>query len=273
MKKYFIIYLLLLLPLPFFAQTYEELVERSADYIEENDYFAAEQVLVEALRKDPANQGNTLLLTNLGTVQRHLGKIEEAIVSYSAALSGAPSNTFILHNRAALYCEKNDWDNALKDYNGILLIDEKDMEAYYRRGLLQMEKNDLPAAIDNFQKITELDEDNMLGRLGEALVAKKQNNWQQAEEIYTEAIYKYKSNASLYFYRAECYANLDRNKKALDDLSKAEELGYKDPILYLFRGQVRLEMYDKFSAKIDFNKAKELGADPILVDSLLKKCD
>ena len=45
---------------------------------------------------------------NLGTIQRRQGKLEDALLSYTAALSRHPNNEAILENRAGLYTEIGD---------------------------------------------------------------------------------------------------------------------------------------------------------------------
>ena len=60
------------------SQTYEELIEKSYDFLDKNDLLSAEESLKAAMRKEPANPLNYALLTNLGTIQRRQGKFEEA---------------------------------------------------------------------------------------------------------------------------------------------------------------------------------------------------
>ena len=72
------------------AQTYDELVSNAIDAIEKDSLYQAENMLKEALRLEPANMRNALLFTNLGTVQRRMGKNKEALESYSLALNITP---------------------------------------------------------------------------------------------------------------------------------------------------------------------------------------
>ena len=75
------------------AQTYEQFVEKSFDLLDQNDLLAAGESLKAALRLEPANPNNYALLMNLGTIQRRQGLLEEALVSYSAALSRYPQRS------------------------------------------------------------------------------------------------------------------------------------------------------------------------------------
>lgn len=270
MKKLFFLSFFSLFILSVSAQSYEDLVLSSADYVEKKDYKTAEALLLEAFEKDPENKGNTLLFTNLGTIQRHLGETDKALTSYSAALELSPKANFVLHNRAALYCELNDFDNALKDYSSIILFDNTDVDAYYRRGLIYVSKNNMPAAQADFYKIKELDPENIRSDLGLANIYKSRNEWDKAEEVYSDLIFKYKKLPLLYYNRADCYINLKQNGRAMIDLNKAIDLGFKDASVYVMRGQIKLKQYDKLGAKLDFKKAKELGADAEFIDKLIK---
>lgn len=271
-KLFIILSLFLFCSLSAIGQTYEEMMLRSAEYVEQGDYAAAEQTLLTAIRQEPGNPANFLLLANLGTIQRELKKYDEALISYSTALSREPKNIFLLHNRAALYCEMSQPDDAIKDYTTILHLSPTDTEALYRRGLIHLDRKDALAAAEDFEHIKTYDPDNLLSSLGQALILKKQQDWVGAEEIYNNLLLKNRTNADLFMYRGECYLNLGKIGRAQADLAKAYELGCNDPFFYILRGQVRLEQYDKLSAKLDFEKARELGVNEEVVDNFLKLC-
>jgi Tfp pilus assembly protein PilF len=254
------------------AQTYEDMVTRSLDYVEQEDYAAAEQALKAALRKEPANPNNTMLLVNLGTIQRNLGKLDEALISYNVAIEKFPDNSFVRHNRAALFCEMNKFGDALMDYNTILLKDDKDLEALYRRGLIQLSNKNLFAAEEDFEKIVEIFPENLYGKMGLASVMKRRGEWKDAEDFYSDLISKHKTSGELYYNRAECYLQLNRLARAQEDIAKALSLGYDNASVYILRGQLRLAQYDKQLAKEDFLRAKEMGADESALEIYLSIC-
>lgn len=272
MKKYVLILVFLLFVCSLSAQTYADMVARAMDYVEKEDYQAAEGALLSALRKEPANPNNAMLMVNLGTIQRNLGKLEEALLSYDVAVQKYPNAPFPRHNRAALYCEMERFDDAMKDYNTILLIDDKDIEALYRRGLLNLNNKNLFAAEEDFEKIIELEPTNLSGKAGLAMIMKRRGEWEPAEKVYSELISEHKANADLYINRAECYLQLKKLARCSDDIAKALELGYNEAYLYILRGQLRLAQYDKLTAKTDFLKAKELNADATVIDEMLHLC-
>ena len=132
------------------AQTYDELIDFSFKYIEANDLQAAETSLKKAMQLEPANQRNVLLLSNLGTIQRRLGKKEDAIVSYTAALSRSPRNVTFLSNRASLYAEMGQPENAITDYTSLLWIEENNEDVLYERGLLYLQVKNYQMAQADF---------------------------------------------------------------------------------------------------------------------------
>jgi tetratricopeptide (TPR) repeat protein len=254
------------------AQTYEDMVDSAMNCVDKKDYAAAEQALKAAIRKEPANPNNPMLMVNLGTIQRNQGQLEEALISYNVALDKYPNTAFIRHNRAALYCEMNRFDDALKDYNTILASNPNDVEALYRRGLIYVSKKDLLAAEEDFEKIIEIRPQNLNGKMGIAAIKKCRGEWKDAEEMYTDLIYKNKSNGDLYYNRAECYLRMNKLANTENDIRKALELGYSDASIYILRGQLRLAQYEKRIAKEDFLKAKDMGADESIIEDFLKLC-
>lgn len=272
MKKIFIILITIFVGANLSAQSYEELVNKSFDFADAKDYTGAELTLKQAMRLEPDNPMNSALLLNLGTYQRNLGKLDEALISYNAALGRSPQATFLLHNRAALYCEMGSYDNALIDYSSILAKDPDDMEALYRRALIFTTRGGLLEAEADFNKILAKDPENLDAKSGLAMLLKRREQWEEAEIAYTYLLSKNKNNAELYFQRAEAYFQQKKLARTLEDLSKALSLGYDYPTLYILRGRVRLAQYDKYSAKQDFLKAQEMGAQEDIIEPLLKLC-
>ena len=254
------------------GQTQEELFGKALDYLEAEDYVNAEDYLKQALRQEPTNPANSLLLMNLGTVQRNLGKHDEALMSYTAAMSKFPDRKKLLHIRAALLCEMEKYDEALKDYDAILSLDESDKDALYCRALINMTNSKPEEAHKDFDKLLSINPKNWQASEAKATMLKLQGEWHEAEEVLTDAIYNNKSQGRLYAHRAECYVALRKLGTAQADLSKAKELEYNDSYLYIVWGKLRLQQYDKRAAKESFSKAKELGADEKVVEELLLYC-
>ncbi len=94
------------------AQTYDELITRAMNAVERDSLYQAEAWFKKALQKEPANMRNALLFSNLGTIQRRMGKNKEALESYSLALNLTPYSVTMLLNRASLYLDMDYLDKA-----------------------------------------------------------------------------------------------------------------------------------------------------------------
>ncbi len=68
-----------------------------------------------------------------------------------------------------------------------------------------------------------------------------------------------------------CYVNTDRFSKAAADLYAIENEEKENPYFYILRGRLRLDQFDKFAARADFEKAKKLGYDTELADKWIEK--
>jgi tetratricopeptide (TPR) repeat protein len=252
------------------AQNYEELIAKSYDYLEKDNLPAAEASLREAMRLEPGNPNNFALLTNLGTIQRRQKKMQEAIVSYTAALSRQPKNTMILENRASLYLETGETEKALNDYNLLLLEDPNNEEALYSRGLIFIQQKNFLWAEQDFDKMLELNDASLYGRMGHAVLEKTRGNYDESERIYNYLVDKLPREWQLYKGRADLYFLMGKNGRAMNDLNKLFFEATPDADLYVLRGKVKLALYERESAAADFRKAREMGYDSQVIDELLR---
>ena len=253
------------------AQTYEEMIRKSYEYADRGDLPAAEEALKAAMHAEPANKNNFALLSNLGTIQRQQGKTDEALMSYTAALSLQPKNKLILSNRAELYVEMGETEKALSDYQALLLLDPLDIDAYYRRGMLYIEMKDYMLADEDFEKIMSIDKESEQGRFGFALLDKARGNYEDSEAVFSYLIEKSRTPLQYYEERAELYFRMKKNARAMTDLNKIfAETNDVPAHLYVLRGKIKLAQFEKESAAIDFKKALELGYDKAVIDELIK---
>ncbi len=268
-----LLFLVFFLPVTLMAQSYEELVEQSAAFIEENNLDSAAQTLQKAMSLEPANEHNPVLLLNLGILQRQLGLFDDAYISFTASMANNPMPALVLHNRGSLLCEMERFNEAMEDYNRLIQLYPDDVEAYYRRGLLFLEQHDRAKAEADFNMSEQIDPNNLYTQLSKALIYKLDDDWNAAEKIYTSLIESEQQQVDPSFYvnRAECYVNTGQVFRASADLRAVENNQTNNPYFYFLRGRVRLEQFDKIAAHADFKKAGELGYDATLLDAWLKK--
>ena len=253
-----------------YAQTYEKFIEKSFDYIDNNDMVSAEESLRAAMRLEPANPNNYALLMNLGTIQRRQGKKEEAILSYTAALSRYPENETILENRASLYAEMGMTEKAINDYNALLIQNPDHQDAIYSRGLLYLQEKNFILAEEDFDRLLKVNEKSVKGRLGHAILEKIKGNYTVSEKIMNYLIKEMPRNWVLYEERADLYFMMGKNARAMADINKIFVESAPTASLYVLRGKVKLAQYEKIPAANDFKKALELGYDQQTIEELLK---
>jgi len=271
--KLIVLFLSLLFASHVFAQTYEDFIGDSYDFLEKNDLPAAEEALRAAMRLEPANPFNYALLTNLGTIQRRQGKKEDALLSYTTALSRRPDDILLLANRASLYGETGDAEKAIADYNTILSIDNVNQDALYYRGLLYIQLRNLVEAEADFDRMLQINEKTLNGRVGHAILAKVRGNYDESERIYNYLISEMPQVWTLYEGRAELYFMMEKNARAIDDLNKVLSATTPAASFYILRAKIKIAQYERQAAREDLQKAAEMGYPSEIIAELRKLCD
>ena len=254
-----------------FAQTYDELIAKSFDFIDADSLSQAEDALREALRIEPGNPSNGMLLLNLGTIQRRQGKLKEAEDSYTIGLAFLPNNLTLLNNRAQLFAEMEKYPEAIEDYTEVIYQEPENENAYYERALCKLMNQDTLGARLDLEQIDRFNPNSAKSRLGMAYVYKAQEMWREASELYDALIERNPRNASLLRERAEVFYFSNRMGAALDDVNKSIDFDPRDPYSYLLRAQIRYAKGDKEFARRDLNQALELGLNKDEVRDLIEK--
>ncbi|MEG1574242.1 MAG: hypothetical protein RR293_02185 [Bacteroidales bacterium] len=248
------------------AQSYSEFINRSFDCIAKQNWSCAEESLLAALRAEPANPQNALILSNLGTIQRRIGKNADAIKSYTNALMITPRSVTLLKNRASLYAIMDSTDMAIRDYSSAIALDSKEEGALYDRGMIYLEKKDTASARYDFEHLLKINPKSSNARIGLATLMKYRNYYKEAIDLYTQVITLNKDMASLYFGRAEAYFYMGKILLAKEDVKKAIELNNSDPLAYILYAKIKWAQYEKDDAIRDLDKAVLLGASKERVD-------
>ena len=228
------------------AQTYDELVTRAMDAVEKDSLRQAEGLFKEALRLEPANMRNALLFSNLGTIQRRMGKNKEALESYSLALNRTPHSIPMLLNRASLYLDMNYPEKAYVDYCDVIDLDPQNVEAYQ------------DAKVD-YQKLLDIVPGDQTARIGMAIVNQKLHRYHESLEEFNRLIVDYPKDASLLKARAELEVEMNTPDLALLDLESAASLNPNAAEIYVMCGDIYLSKGLKREAYTAFEKAIELG--------------
>jgi tetratricopeptide (TPR) repeat protein len=252
------------------AQSEPDWLSLSFDYLEQNRLDSAEWALKTVLKNDPVNPLNPFLLNNLGTIQRRMGKNNEALLSYTAALGQHPRQPVFLEARASLFAEMGQANNAILDYS--TLLDEKpaEEEALYQRGLLYLQIKDTERAEADFKRMLEQNPNGFYARRGFAALAKFRGDYEEAEKIYNYLLDKLPEDAGLYAGRAELYLLMNRPGQAAADATRAIRLSgeaLSDPYLYLIRYRAKLLLHETKAAADDLEKAKTMKNGKLVIDN------
>ena len=241
------------------AQSYDELIAKAVNAIEQDSLYQAEGYLKEALRKDPSNMKNALLFSNLGTVQRRMGKHKEALESYSLALNLTPYSVTMLLNRASLYLEMDYLDKAYVDYCNVIDLDAKNMEALQFRAYIYMRRRQYRDARNDYQSLLGIKPDDKTARIGMAMANQKLQRYKESFEELNRLVVDYPKDASMLKARAELGVETNSLEMALLDLENAAKLTPDDAEIYVLCGEIYLTQGRKREAYAAFEKAVELG--------------
>lgn len=237
---------------------------------QKNDSLTKSEILFkQALKMDPANMRNALLFTNLGTVQRRLGKIDDAIDSYTLSLNITPYSVVTLLNRASLYLEKNLFDRAYVDYCNVIDIDKTNKEALLFRAYIYMQRRDYKGARIDYNTLLQEEPGNNTARLGRALLNQKELKYRESLEDFNKLVSDNPRDVSYLKARATLAVEMNTPDLALLDLEEAAKLAPDDAEIYVMCGEIYLSQKKKREAYVAFEKAIELGVPrPELQDKL-----
>lgn len=245
---------------------YFQYVDSAQNYIYSHDWPKAEQWLMKAFMADPDNPGNSMILSNIATLQRYQGKLAEAVKNYSLALDMTPHAVTLLLNRAALYVEMDSVQRAIDDYERVCELDMYDTEARYSLGVLSMERGDTKRAEDLFNEIKRINPNSGLYYEGMGLLNKRNGNFSRAAELFTQVI-KVQPSPQLLGHRADCYLTMKRLNDAEADIRTALEMTPDDPYLYVLRAKLNKLRFQRDDMNRDIDTAVSLGLNR---DSILR---
>lgn len=272
MKKLFFPIMFLLAAGSMQAQTYNELVEKAMDYTLKDSLVQAEQLFRQALKMEPGNARNALLFSNLGTVQKRMGKTDEAIESYTMALNITPYSTAMLLNRASLYLDKGLTDKAYLDYCNVIDLLPENQEARMFRAYIYMQRRQYTEARIDYNAVLAKDVRNLTARLGLVMLDQKEGKLTQALSSMNRLVDDYPKDVSLLKMRANLEVEMNQPQAALLDLEEALKLDANDREAYVQMGDLYLQLRKKKDAREAYEKAVSLGVSRGELEERLKEC-
>lgn len=248
---------------------YIRLVDRSFEALGEGRFDLAEESLRQAIRSYPDLPSSYALMNNLGAIQERQGKLEQALMTYSAALQKLPDDQLLLTNRAILLTKMERFDEAIFDYNELIRLDPNNEVYHYGRSMLYLSKELYAEAELDLEEILRLNPSSLKTRLAFALVATMKGEYDKAERLYDYVIDKLPKSAEAYEGRARLFLAKGMKGYALRDINKAFELASSPSAsAFALRGEINMAIGDKESAEEDFAAAESRGYDPRSLDLL-----
>lgn len=247
---------------------YFALVDSAQQCIQAEQWQQAEHYLLEAIKSEPGNPSNSLLLSNIATMQRRQGRLKEALRNYTMAIDITPNAVTLLHNRAAVYILIDSIALAQADYERIMLIDESDVESRYTHGMLALNMGDPKTAENDFDDILRINPNSGLAKQGQGYLHKHAKEYEKAVQCFSEVI-KVKPTATLLANRADCYLTTKRLNEASLDIANALELDPDDPYIYVLRAKLNKLRYNREDMERDIKLAIAHGLDKDEVQALI----
>ena len=237
---------------------YYTLIDSAEYHIRSHNWPQAEAFIQSALRAEPDNNNNSLLLSNLATVQRYQGKYTEALQNYSVALYMTPNAVTLLKNRASLYLDLDSLELAYADYERVLGIDNMDLEALYNHGMIALGMDKLGVSQDDFYRIEAISPQSYYAINGMATWNRVKGNYAQAADGYTKVI-KARPTVDAYTSRTECYLEMKKLNEAEEDIRVAIEIQPDNGYLYALRARLDRLRYDNMALTRDLELAEKHG--------------
>lgn len=251
------------------TSVYYNLIDSAQFHIKKKDWSKAESFIRKAIANEPSNGNNSLLLSNLATLQRHQGKLNEALKNYNMALDMTPNAVTLLMNRASLLLDLDSLELASADYERVINLDPLQEEARYNHGLIALDRRDINTANSDFEEMLRYNPNSLLAHEGLGLTHKATGNYNKAISYLSDVI-KQSPSVTLLGNRAECYLMTRHLNEASEDINNALQIDPNDGYLYLLRAQLNKIRYENQAAKRDIQLAIDHGIDPAVAKEILE---
>lgn len=249
---------------------YMKCVQKAEEATGKGDWETAIAFLQEAMRSEPGNAQNIMLLSNVGMMQFYMGEDSLALHTLTEARAMAPASVVILNNRARVLTQMDRLEDALRDYDLILSMDSTYAAAYHDRAAIELRQGRIDKAEADVAHFRSLKPGDMEGKLLQAVIYGGTGRQDEATALYSELI-EAKEESVLYAARAMCYLEAGALPEAAEDIARGLELDPDDAELYYCRAYLNRLRYRDDDARIDAKRALELGLNPLRVRALFDK--
>lgn len=238
---------------------YIKLVEKGDSAVAAESYATALEFYSEAMRLEPSNPSNILLLSNTGMLQFYMGEDSLAIRTLSMAHDIAPSSVTVLMNRARVYNANSQYARALEDYDKVTQLDSTLADPWRQKAMLQLQGGDVRGAETSIEKATAIEPDSTATLLVNAILYSSTSRPAEAIPYFTRLIKK-DAEAEYYAARAMCRLMTDDLNGASEDISDGLRLNDNDPELYVARALLNKRRFREKDSRQDAATAMKKAA-------------
>lgn len=248
---------------------YYNLVDKADKAIKDSDWKEAEQLILSAMRLEPGNPGNLLLMSNLGMVRFNAGEDSLALQTLDDAHAMAPASVTVLQNRAQVLMTMGRNKEAYRDLSTILSLDSIMVEPRFYHAMLSLELGNDSICTADIQILEKIAPSHRYTHLAKATHFRLTGNYHEAIYHLNKLLDKEKYPEH-FAARALCEMMNGDLDEAARDIAEAIALDPTDGELYLHRAVLNKMRYRPDDSQADAKRAIELGVPPQKVQTLLK---
>ena len=232
------------------------------------------------MKTSPNDYRNALIFSNLGKIQERqywqnpqlTKKAEDALESYSLALSITPEAIPLLQDRATFYMRLEQWGKAVMDLTTILDLTPDNLDMRNYRAYCYMQQRRYIEARTDYGYILERKPDHRLALLSMAMVEHDTGHLSEALQRMTLLVEASPNDAEYYSIRSGMYAENHQPELAILDLDRALLLDPKNTNYLLARAYLHKNQGNRHLALTDFEQAIALGIPRAQLKKELKEC-
>lgn len=253
-----------------FGQSYIQYADSADNYIKINDWKRAENAILSALRSDPANPSNPMLVINLGIVRNHLGQFEKALESFDLALARIPNSTIALTGRAEAFTGLHRLNDAVSDLDRALSVDSTLTLPLTMKGFLLVRLQRPDEALLVFDRLTRQNPDIALGHAGKGDCLAVSGKSQEAIEAYKQAL-KLEERPEWRLRTGLLMLENGDLEGASEQARLSIEANPRDGNIYILMSMIHRKRFETAEAEVAEKMAVDLGADSEFIEIYLKK--
>ena len=233
-----------------------EKLEQEIDYLSKTAQYPKALDLVEVYISKYPDKAGTYALK--GRINYALGKIREAEVNFTKAISLDSENPDFRKRRADVYVKSGNYPMGVKDISNALRSDPSMFDLYIKRAGLYHQMNIADKALDDLKGYLDYfpADEEALHLCGKIYI--DQEKYYSALECFSMNVKNHPENPGSFIGRADAYVLSENYKYAIEDYGMALDLDPTNPATWLNRGEAYIRIGNKKQACYDFSRAVRL---------------